>query len=238
MTPRTNKASSRDEDFHDAVELAIRRSFLRQFPARLLAELQEDAIRIDIPAGSELYHEHDEPRSSLVVSGLVRVYIIDPAGHDISVRYARPGDMIGIAAIYGGPAPVNVRMITDATLLMLNSSRLSRMAMTMPSVGWALAEEITRRFYDTLELLGGESPGSTRQRVARYLLENATEQRGQTVMSPVTRQELAAATGAVPPVVTRVLRDLRTKGLIGTGSEGILLLDPEGLYLEALSAGG
>ncbi len=237
MTLTPNAAKGRGDDFHDEIELAIRRSFLRQFPARLLAELQQDAIRVDIPAGSELYHEHDEPRSSLVVTGLVRVYIIDPHGHDISVRYARPGDLIGIAAIYGGPAPVNVRMLTDATLLMLNTSRLARMAMTMPSVGWALAEEITRRFYDTLELLGGASPGSTRQRVARYLLETATEQRGQTVMSPVTRQDLASATGEVPPVVARVLRDLRTKGLIGTGSGGILLLDPEGLYLEALSAG-
>ncbi len=238
MTPSGMGVGPNVSNFHDAVELALRRSFFRQFPARLLNELETDALRVDVPAGSELYHEHDEPRSSLVVTGLVRVYVLQPDGRDVSVRYARSGDVIGIAAIYGGPAPVNVRMLTDATLLMFNADKLARFAKTTPSVGWILAEEITRRFYDALEQLSGEEPGSARQRVARHLLETATQQRGQTVVSRVSRQELAGAIGAVPPVVTRVLRDLRAKGLIATSRNGILLLDPDGLYLEAMAAEG
>lgn len=231
-------AGANISSFHDAVEVALRRSFFRQFPARLLNELEADALRVDIPAGSELYHERDEPRSSLVVTGLVRVSIMDPNGRDVSVRYARTGDVIGIAAIYGGPAPVNVRMLTDSTLLMFNSDKLARFAKTTPAVGWILAEEITRRYYDTLELLSGSAPGSARQRVARILLETATQQQGRTVVSRVSRDDLADAVGAVPPVVTRVLRDLRIKGLIATGRHGVLLLDPDGLYLEALASEG
>ncbi len=238
LTPMNKNQRDGAGDFHDAVEIAIHRSFFRQFPPRLLSELESDALRVDVPAGSEVYLENDEPRSSLVVVGLVRVYINRPDGRDVSVRYARPGDVIGIAAIYGGPAPVNVRMISDATLLMFNAEKLARIAKSTPSVGWILAEEVTRRLYDTLDLLSGNAPGSARQRVARLLLETATQQRGQTVISPVSRQELADAIGAVPPVVTRVLRDLRIKGLIGTARHGILLLDPEGLYLEAQASEG
>ncbi len=238
MTPKNSYLREEAADFHDAVEVAIHRSFFRQFPHRLLTELEADALRVDVPAGSELYLENDEPRSSLVVIGLVRVYITRPDNRDVSVRYARPGDVIGIAAIYGGPAPVNVRMISDATLLMFNAERLARIAKSTPSIGWILAEEVTRRLYDTLDLLSGDAPGSARQRVAHLLLETATQQRGQTVVSPLTRQELADAIGAVPPVVTRVLRDLRIKGLIATARHGILLLDPEGLYLEAQETEG
>ncbi len=238
MTSRQKAIRTKTHSYDEAKELAIRRSFFRQFPTRLLHELESDALRVDIPAGSELHHENDEPRSSLVVSGLVRVYINDPSGHDVSVRYARPGDVFGISAIYGGPAPVSVRMITNCTLLMFNTYKLARMAMTTPAVGWALAEEITRRYYDTLELLGGESPGSARQRVARHLLETAIHQQGETVVSPVTHDELADAAGTVPPVVSRVLRDLRVKGLIGTGVGGILVLDPEGLHLESIATEG
>jgi len=208
---------------------------LRQFPPRLLHELQADALRVDIPAGSELYHENDEPRCSLVVTGLVRVYMLKPDGDDVTVRFARPGDAIGIAAIYGGPAPVSVRMMTDASLLMFNEDKLTQMAKTTPSVGWILAAEITRRFYDSLEVLGGVPAGSVRQQVARILLESATEQRGQTVVAPVSNRDLADAVGSVQPVVARALRDLRVKGLIATSKRGVLLLDPEGLHLEALS---
>ncbi len=230
MRPRLNS-------YQESLEAAIRRSFFRQFPQRLMQELEVDALRVDIPAGSELYHENDEPRASLIVTGLVRVYMLKPSGEDVTVRFARPGDVIGIAAIYGGPAPVSVRMMTDSTLLMFNVARLTHMAKTTPSVGWVLAEEITRRFYDSLELLGGMPAGSIRQQVARILLETATEQRGQTVVSKVSRRELSNAIGAVPPVISRALRDLRVKGLIGTSSHGVLLLDPEGLHLEALSEG-
>ncbi len=225
----------RNSPYQEALDVAIRRSFFRQFPQRLLQELEADALRVDVPAGSELYHENDEPRGSLIVTGLVRVYMLKPNGDDVTVRFARPGDVIGIAAIYGGPAPVSVRMMTDSSLLMFNADRITRMAKTTPSVGWALAEEITRRYYDALELLGGIPAGSVRQQVARILLETATEQRGQTVVSTVSRRELADAIGAVQPVISRALRDLRVKGLIGTGSRGVLLLDPEGLHLEAVS---
>jgi CRP/FNR family cyclic AMP-dependent transcriptional regulator len=236
VTSRDYALRTRPAAYEDAVETAIRRSFFRQFPARIMSELGSDALRVDVPAGSELYHENDEPRSSLVVSGLVRVYIQHPNGSDVSVRYARTGDVIGIAAIYGGPAPVNVRMITDATLLMFNADTLARIAKSTPSIGWILAEEITRRYYDTLELVGGDAAGSIRQRIARFVLENATVQQGQTILSPITRRELAAAIGAVPPVTMRALRDLRTKGLIATGRRGILVIDPEGLHLEALAS--
>jgi len=230
----SNNQQHDDSGFSETVERAIRRSFLRQFPSRLLSELEADALRVEIPAGSELYHEHDEPRCSLVVTGLVRIFTRNPLGHDVSVRFARPGDVIGIAAIFGGPAPVHVRVISDATLLMFNARTMERLAKTTPGVAWVLAQEVTRRYYDTIDQISGETPGSIRRKVARYLLETASLQRGQTVVAPVSRQELAQATRSSPPSVTRVLRDLRTKGLIGTGSEGILLLDPEGLYLEAL----
>ena len=92
----------------------------------------------------------DEPRSSLVVSGLVRIFTLNGMGHDVSVRFARPGDVIGIAAIFGGPAPVHVRMFTDSTLLMFNSRTMERLAKTTPGVAWVLAQEVTRRYYDTL----------------------------------------------------------------------------------------
>lgn len=236
MTSRDWIKRPRVSAYQEALEAALRRSFFRHFSPAILNDLESDALRVEVPAGSELYHENDEPRSSLVVTGLVRVHVLRSDGCDVTVRYARTGDVIGIAAIYGGPAPVNLRMITDATLLMFNAEKLVRIAKTSPVVGWILAEEVTRRYYDTLELLGGDSPGSVRQNVARVLLETATQQRGKTVVSPLTRQDLAHAVGSVPPVVSRVLRDLRTKGLIGTGSRGILLIDPEGLQIESLSA--
>jgi len=56
----------------------------------------------------------------LVIVRLIRDFLTAPDGRQITIRYVHPGDLLGIAVIIGGPAPVSVQTLTDATLLMLN----------------------------------------------------------------------------------------------------------------------
>src|SRR5687767_9562758 len=94
-----------------AIDEALAKSMLTAFPATLGETLIQEAIRVDLPAGTALYYEEDEPRCGLIIMGLIRVYMTSPDGRQITVRYARAGDMVGIAAIVGGPAPVSVQIL-------------------------------------------------------------------------------------------------------------------------------
>ena len=209
---------------------AIEGSLLGKFPSRLREDLLQEAIPVDLPAGTTLYYEEDEPRCGLVLHGLVRVYMTSPEGRQITVRYARRGELLGIAALVGGPAPVSVQILTDAKLLMLNVQRLQTAGQTEPEVGWLLAQEVTRRLYDTLVALAGNAFGSLQQRVARHLLDlAASRQKGRGLVVKVTQQELADAVGSVRPVIARIIRDLRKEGIISTTSDGILILKPDEL---------
>src|SRR5512143_4305288 len=138
-----------------AVNEAVAKSLLAEFPPALRETLLQDAVRVEFPAGTTAYHEEDEPRCSLVITGLIRVYMIAPDGRQITVRYARAGELLGMAAIVGGPAPTSVQILTDATLLMLNVRTLQQIGQTERNVGWLMAQEVTRRLYDTLEALAG-----------------------------------------------------------------------------------
>ena len=72
-----------------------------------------------------------------------------------------------------------------------------------PRVCWAIAEELNRRLYDTLEQTAVNAFGSVRQRVAAHLLDLASAQqhpRGRLV-AHVSQQELADAAGSVREVV-------------------------------------
>lgn len=209
---------------------AIEGSLLDKFPSRLRENLLQEALPVDLPAGTTLYYEEDEPRCGLVLHGLVRVYMTSPEGRQITVRYARCGELLGIAALVGGPAPVNVQILTDAKLLMLNVQRLQTAGQTEPGVGWLMAQEVTHRLYDTLVALAGNAFGSLQQRVARHLLDlAASRQKGRGLVVKVTQQELADAVGSVRPVVARVIRDLRKEGIISSTSDGILILKPDEL---------
>jgi CRP/FNR family cyclic AMP-dependent transcriptional regulator len=77
--------------------------------------------------------------------------------------------------------------------------------------------------------------------VARHLLDLAsagaqegTSGRGpgQELAARVSQQELADAVGTVREVVVRVLRELRTDGVVRTERDRIVLLDPDRLIQE------
>jgi CRP/FNR family cyclic AMP-dependent transcriptional regulator len=219
-----------------AVEEAIAKSVLAEFPSTLRETLVQDAIPVDLPAGTMLYYEEDEPRCGLVIAGLIRDFMTAPDGRQITVRYARRGDLLGIAAIVGGPAPVSVQILADAALLMLNVRTLQKSGQTEPRVGWLMAQEVTHRLYDTLEALAGNTFGSLRQRVARHLLDlAASRQQGRNLVVKVTQQELADTVGSVRPVVARIIRDLRAEGIITTSSDGIVVLKPGELHANTWS---
>jgi CRP/FNR family transcriptional regulator len=219
-----------------AIDEAIAKSMLAAFPPTLRKTLTQEAIPVDLPAGTTLYYEGDEPRCGLVITGLVRVYMTSPDGRQITVRYARTGDLLGIAAIVGGPAPVSVQILTDAALLMLNVRTLQMSGQTEPKVGWLMAQEVTRRLYDTLEALAGNAFGSLQQRLARHLLDLAASgQQGRGLVAKVTQQELADAVGSVRPVVARIMRELRVEGIITTSSDGIVVLKPVELHAKTWS---
>jgi CRP/FNR family cyclic AMP-dependent transcriptional regulator len=219
-----------------AIEEAIARSALGELPPSLRKSLTQQAIPAELPAGTTLYYEEDEPRCGLVINGLIRVYMTSPDGRQITVRYARAGSLLGIAALVGGPAPVSVQILTDAALVMLNVRTLQSSGQTEPRVGWLLAQEVTRRLYDTLEALAGNAFGSLQQRVARHLLDLAASHlQGQGLLVRLTQQELADAVGSVRPVVARILRDLRIEGVISTSSDGILILKPAELHAKTWS---
>ena len=219
-----------------AIDAALAKSVLVTLPPTLRDTLTHDALAVDLPAGSSLYYEADQPRCGLVLAGLLRVYMTAPDGRQITVRYARAGDLLGIATAVGGPAPVNVQILTDAALLVLSVHTLQLSGQTEPLVGWLLAQETTRRLYDVLEVLAGNVFGSLRQRVARHLLDlAASRQQGRGLVAKVTQQEVADAVGSVRPVVARIVRDLRTEGLISTTSDGIVILKPDELHATSWS---
>ncbi|CAN5266963.1 N/A [soil metagenome] len=215
------------------LEEALKSSILAEIPAALIQRLMRDAIQLDVPAGGTIYHEDDEPRWGLVTDGLIRVYMASPAGRQVTVRYARPGDVLGVAAVVGGPAPVGVQMLTQATICFFGASALREMAQAESNVGWLLARELADRLYETLEILAEETFGTLRQRIARHLLDLAADhQRGVELTAHVNQQELADAVGSVRPAGARIIGELRAEGLVQTSSGGITIIDPSRLYAE------
>ena len=89
------------------VEDALAHSFLARLPPEVRDGLRAEGERADYPAGTTVYRAGSAPQAALVVRGLLRVFLTSAEGRQVTVRYARPGDVLGIAVLVGGPpAPV------------------------------------------------------------------------------------------------------------------------------------
>ena len=222
------------------IEDALARSFLADLPPELTGRLRADGERADYPAGTTVYRAGSGPQAALVVGGLLRVYLMSAEGRQVTVRYARPGDVLGIAVLVGGPASTSVQTVEPSSVFRISARTLTAAARRDPRVSWAIAEELNRRLYDTLEQTAVNAFGSVRQRVAAHLLDLAsTGQRpDRRLAARVSQQELADAAGSVREVVARVLRDFRVAGIVATAADQVVILDAAQLYAESAGPAG
>jgi CRP/FNR family transcriptional regulator, cyclic AMP receptor protein len=221
----------------ERLRAAIARSHLRGLPGDVLAELLVGARRSTVSAGRTLHRVGDGERHvELVVNGLVRVHASAPDGRTLTVRYCRPGALIGILSLYAEPfvMPATTQVVVETDLLALVPAVLRRAADQDVRVARALLLELSERVAAFTAEIGGSAFATVRQRVARHLLDLASSAppSGQLV-APLSQQELADAAGTVREVVVRILRELREAGVITTGRGSIRIDAPERLLAEA-----
>jgi CRP/FNR family cyclic AMP-dependent transcriptional regulator len=135
-----------------------------------------------------VYRPGSPPQAALVVGGLIRVYLTSRGGRQVTVRYARPGDVLGIAVLIGGPVGTGVQAVEPSSLFRIGGRMLTAAARRDPRVCWAIAEELNRRLYEVPEQTAVNAFGSVRQRVAAHLLDLAsTGQRPDRRLVPACR---------------------------------------------------
>src|SRR5262245_51633177 len=115
----------------------LRRSFLGSLAEPVLEGLLADAIRLDIPAGAVAYRDWETPRTAVILSGLLRVYIASSSGRQRTLRYARGGEVVGAPVAVGGPVGVSVQALLDTSVLVLNVSALQALGQSDARFAWA-----------------------------------------------------------------------------------------------------
>ena len=203
--------------------------FLVALPRAAAERLLAEAIRINVPAGALIYREDESPRLIVVIKGLLRVFLTSADGRQVTVRYARSGDVAGLALVVGGPAPMSIQAMTSSLVVALRVDALRALLATDPGVARVCAEELVRQLYRALDDISEQAFLSVRQRLVRQLLLLATAGPGHDLVVHTGQQDLADAIGSVREVVTRSLHQLHEEGLIDISRDVVVILDPVAL---------
>jgi CRP/FNR family cyclic AMP-dependent transcriptional regulator len=217
----------------DLALVGLAGGFLLALPGEAAGRLLAESIKINLPAGALVYRDEESPRLIVVVKGLLRVFLTSADGRQVTVRYARSGDVAGLALVVGGPAPESIQAMTSALVVALRVDTLRALLATDPGVARACAEELTRQLYRAFDDISEQAFRTVRQRLVRQLLLLATPSEGAHLVVRASQQELADAIGSVREVVTRNLHHLHEEGLVDISRDEVAIVDPVRLAEEA-----
>jgi len=190
--------------------------------------LLDGSNRVVHPAGTIALRPLGPSTSYLIESGLARAFWSLPDGRQTTIAIVRPRELVGSTTTIGWTPWIFVQLITESTLVNLDSEVLRTLASTELDVSAAISMHLAMRIRDAYRLIAVRSLGNIRERMAYDLLDRAAQ--SQLVVGRLeveaTHADLADSIGSSREVMSRALRDLRAERILETAPGLIRVLDP------------
>jgi len=186
------------------------------------------------PPGATICVEGDPATHVFILlAGLVKVLSVTKDGHEIVLALRGNGDIVGeLAGETTGQRNATMEAVDTVHALIVKYDRFSSFLDSCPGAARAYRHAVTQRWSDTATILRNFSMTSGAQRVARLLLDLATQYgsgKNGEIDVPLTQEELASLAGTSRATVTRAFSSWRGRGFIRTGPRRITITNPDSL---------
>ncbi len=195
--------------------------------------LKESATIVKIDAGKIIHDGGDECEGLFIIaSGLVRAYIMNDEGKEITVFRLFERDM----CMFSAPCILNsiqfsitIEAERDSILIMLDSARYKKLMESSVHVQKYTNELMATRFSEVMWLIEQIMWKSIDKRLAAFLsqereIENSCE-------LTITHEKIASHLGTAREVVTRMLKYFQAEGIVELKRRKILIINENKLNL-------
>lgn len=160
----------------------------------------------------------------LVRSGRLKVYLCSAAGKEIDLNVLEPGDYFGEMEIDQGPRSASVVALERSQLAVIRQSEFRKFLAENPGFAMQLILKLIARKRGLLKHVKSLALLDVSHRVARLLLEMATEEDGKLIITQkLSKREIANRVGATREMASRVFKDLVVSGYIELENERITI---------------
>ena len=207
--------------------------FLRRADGQLRREFMAAAYLARIPAGRDVFVEGDQAEAiALLLSGVVRVYKIGESGREITLyRFGHGESCVLTANVILSrqtfPAIATVEQEAEAVMIPAGAFRdwIGRFDLWRDFTFGLLSQRLARLMATVDEVVFRRLD----KRLAERLLEQSRGER----QLITTHQQLAAELGSSREVISRLLEQLESEGLIRRLRGVIEVVDRDGLEVRA-----
>jgi CRP/FNR family cyclic AMP-dependent transcriptional regulator len=168
----------------------------------------------------------------LIASGRVQLYRTTRDGRRFVIATLGPGSMFGEASLLGGEGPNTFAVALEScTVWVMPRQKALEISSTDAMFGFGLMQAMGQRVMEAENRLEQVAYSTIASRLAALLLELGGADPRSVVRT--THQELADMLGTWRETISKTLQDFRQRGLVASGRRQLILLDKEGLRLEA-----
>jgi CRP/FNR family cyclic AMP-dependent transcriptional regulator len=181
-----------------------------------LRALSGEGVVKAFPKQAVIVNEGDETDSLYVIlSGRVKVFLCDEAGKEIVLGTQGPGEYFGEMVLDGGPRSASVMTLEPSRFAVVPKTKFREFLRNQPDFSVHLIEKLIRRTRALTDSVKSLALMDVYGRVARLLLELATEEDGKFVINEkLTQQDIANRVGASREMISKIFKDLSGGGYI------------------------
>lgn len=193
---------------------------------RTLDKLKEHSTIKTFAEGEVIMNEHSYIRSiPIVLKGSIRIMRTDEEGGEILLYYIRPGEsciMSFMGAMHGQPSMIKAIAEENVEILFMPVEKST--ALIKESSEWLeyIFQLYHKRFEELLDVVNAVTFQKTDKRILHFLQEK--RKLGNSADINITHQQLAEELGTSRVVVSRLLKQMETDGLVSLGRNKISLL--------------
>jgi len=194
-------------------------------PEAHLTALAEHGTVKAYPKNTVIISEGDHSDSLYVVlAGKVKVYLADEDGKEVLLNTQGPGEYFGEIILDEGPRSASVMTLEPSKFSVVTKAQFREFLGRNPDAALELVKSLIHRVRTLTDKVGNLALLDVYGRVARMLLELATEQNGKLVVQEhLTQQDMASRVGCSREMISRILKDLRTGGYVKMDGELMII---------------
>ncbi|MCE9638603.1 MAG: Crp/Fnr family transcriptional regulator [Betaproteobacteria bacterium] len=161
-------------------------------------------------------NEGDQSNSIFIIlSGRVKVFLRNADGREMLINVLGPREYFGEMVIDEGPRSASVATLETSRFMIITKTDFKALVAADSDFALKLINRLMQRVRALTDNIRSLALLDVYGRVARLLLELATEQDGRLVVAEkLTQQDIAERVGASREMISRVFKDLITGGYI------------------------
>ena len=177
------------------------------------------------PKNSVLVQEGDKSdQFYILLAGKLKVFLADDDGKENVVDMLSPRQYFGEMALDGESRSASVMTVEASKLAVIQREDFKCFLAENPDAALALIVTLIRRARNLTRTIGNLALLDVYGRVARLLIDNASDESGQLIVTEkMSQHEIAQRIGASREMVSRILSDLREGGYLSIDSGRIVI---------------